>query len=218
MPAPQRAAATAPVLELWHGAQRWTHPPEIRPQRKGHYEAGPGIYLTTRYETARKYAKGGGSVLRIELAADLRWLDAAKLPVDTLREFVDGPPRLPRHRDIHADLDRTVERMGTPLIAVSTLVNLAFNWNALGGQAGIRLATWLTERGIDAALEFQNRNEDWVVVFNPKVIRLAVPTPAAQVDAMSGPDFPPVKVQLARLAAAPGADKGIAFSPTGARP
>ncbi len=28
-------------------------------QSKGRYESGPGLYLTTHYETARKYAKGG---------------------------------------------------------------------------------------------------------------------------------------------------------------
>lgn len=158
------------AIELWHGGRRWDGGPEVRPSRRGRYECGPGIYLTNRYDRARKYAAGGGVTLKVTLVDNVRWLEDANLPREVVEEFVRGAKGLLRKKDILEDLRKSVSRM-RDTVPASYLVNLCVNHDAAPGKAGVRLAEWLVEQGIDASLHSVNGREDWVVVFNPKVIR-----------------------------------------------
>ncbi|NBU17462.1 MAG: hypothetical protein EBS48_10745, partial [Actinobacteria bacterium] len=163
--------AAAPLV-LYHGAQRWEGPPSIVAHRKGHAEHGAGIYLTTSWERAASYAKGGGSVYRFEMSPDMRWLEDARLPAaDTVR-WVKSLPRLKRKADIVASLERTAGRVG-PSIPAEGLVAAFVNFGASAGQHGTSLAEYLVAHGIDASHVQPTMNEDWVVVFNPaKVLRV----------------------------------------------
>jgi 8-oxo-dGTP pyrophosphatase MutT (NUDIX family) len=171
-------------LVLYHGAQRWEGPPEIVAHRKGHAEHGPGIYLTTSYETAARYAKGGGSVYRIGLDPGVRWLQNARLPYAETAAWVKGLPRLRGKERILEGLARTAARVGSVLPA-EILVNQFVNADAASGQHGPALAAFLVAHGADAGHVSRSGNEDWVVVFNPQVIRSVTKVPAKQV----GPGF-----------------------------
>ena len=154
------------ALVFYHGSQRWEGPPKIVAHRKGHAEHGPGIYLTTSWETANKYAKGGGVVHRVKIDPDTRWLEDTKLPASDMRAFVKGLPRL-RHRDDILDtLVRMEARLG-PMLPAEYLVNAFVNRDVASGQHGPALAAFLTENGIDASHVRVHAGEDWVVVFNP---------------------------------------------------
>lgn len=164
-------------LVLYHGARRWEGPVEVRPARKGRTEHGPGLYLTTRYETARKY----GKVLRVTIRGDVRWLEDAALPLDETLEFVaKGLPRFGKRRALAEDLRTSAARMAVRLgpnaVPASVLVNLLVNDDGLSGANGPAVAGFLVRHGIDASLtgpafgSFGGHSEQWVVVFNPEVV------------------------------------------------
>ena len=159
-------------LVFYHGAQRWEGPPSIVAHRKGHAEHGAGIYLTTSWERAASYAKGGGSVYRFEVSPDMRWLEDARLPAAETVRWVKSLPRLKGKADIVASLERTAGRVG-PSIPAEGLVAAFVNFGGSAGQHGPSLAEYLVAHGIDASHVQPTVNEDWVVVFNPaKVLRV----------------------------------------------
>lgn len=187
------------MLELWHGGRRWEGDPEVRPPKKGRYECGPGIYLTNQYDRAYKYAKGGGVTTRVTLSDGVRWLEDAKLPLAVLQDYVRTARGMRQKVSILEDLQRCSDRESTELISVSRLVNLCINHEAVAGQQGVQLANWLVAQGIDASLHSVNGAEQWVIVFNPKVIRRHRAVSASAINGADR-DFQLVTVQLAASA------------------
>jgi len=171
-------------LVLYHGTGRgWTmleH--DIRPSAAKRMAWGPGFYLTTNPETARKYAKGGGRVLRFELDPELVLLGSratATLRFE-LAELLDFVARLPRkRREIAAGLQRIDERareagVQGPTVFAEALVNLAANEGALTGDVGPAIARWYVAHGVDGAVERSRGyagDEDWVILWNMRKIR-----------------------------------------------
>ena len=193
-----RAATTTPVV-LYHGAQRWEGAPEIVAHRKGHAEHGPGIYLTTSHETAARYAKGGGSVYRMELRPGVRWLQDAKLDKGPVLRWLKGLARLRGKEKLVAGVERVTARTGDTFPA-EILVNQFVNAGASSGQHGPALAAFLVENGVDASLTSPPmfggtggaHGEDWVIVFNPDVLRSVTKVPAREVGKQAPFDLPRV--------------------------
>ncbi len=171
---------------FYHGSQRWDGPPEIRKARKGQIEHGPGLYLTTSIDTARKYAKGGGVVLRFEIAMPLRWLEDARIPAKEMIRFVREAMPAPKAKRVKviADIERNAARFGdNPALLAGVLVNLLPYYEAVKGEGGPALARYLVERGIDAG-HVQTHGEDWVVLFNlDKIVQFNRVAPSVIEDA-----------------------------------
>lgn len=169
---------------MWHGGKRWEGSPEIRPARQGKYECGPGLYLTTSYLRARKYAAGGKVTTRVTLADGVRWLEQATLPLRELLDYVQTAPRVSNRKKLESDLIRYYADAAQSLdesCAVSRLVNLLINAESLSGKAGVHFANWLVSKGIDASLHSPMAGEQWVVVFNPDIICQHRVVPASRV-------------------------------------
>lgn len=187
------------IIRLWHGGKRWENPPQIRLAAKGRAECGSGIYLTTHYMTASKYAKGGGAVFMVELDANTSWLGDTRWPLEKLKHFTTTLPRLRNRAAILADLDRSGRRHPGEPIPVSYLVNLFVNHDVSHGESGRALTNWLAEEGVGASIEPQSGDEEWIVVFDPRsILRVRRLLPAE--DHLRYTDFPKVKAQLAALA------------------
>lgn len=161
--------SNAGTFQMWHGSKRWDGAPEIRPPRAGRYEAGPGIYFTTNYMTARKYAKGGGTTFLGTLDRSMRLAGEVLIPLDTALRFVKDAPRMRHKAEIADDLRSNTARRQADSIMATILINLVVNYEAGSGASGVALARFLREQGVDASLE-QQSNEDWLVVNNPQVI------------------------------------------------
>ena len=164
------------MIVLYHGSRRWSGPPQILPGSKGRSEHGPGIYLTTSIETARKYARGGGRVIRFEIRTPIRWIDdpGTRIPIEEMVSFLESIYRLRGRDKIIDDLERYAARVGRRDLPPSVLVNLMVNYDALVGEAGPRIAAFLVSHGIDAAIDARGQ-EDWVVLFNPDLVLRAEP-------------------------------------------
>lgn len=160
------------TFQMWHGSKRWDGNPEVQAPRKGHYEAGPGIYFTTHYSTASRYAKGGGSVMLAEIDRNLRLADTVLIPLETVICFVQDCPRMRHKREIIADLKGNAARHHAESIYAEILVNLVVNWEAGAGHVGLAVAKFLREQGVDALLDrSRSGGENWLVVINPSVIK-----------------------------------------------
>lgn len=162
-------------LVLWHGGHRWEGPPEVRPSRKGRVLEGPGLYLSTSAATARHFAKGGGSIIRLEIERPIRWLYGKPTPTvsaDEMAEWVRNRERLRSKKEIVADIERYAARIESVDVPLFVLVNLMSHYNAIVGAQGPALANFLVEHGVDASLEKPGGDEDWVVLYNTdKVLR-----------------------------------------------
>ncbi|NTF17329.1 hypothetical protein G6L37_02635 [Agrobacterium rubi] len=161
-------------IKLWHGSRRWEGYPEIRPGKKGQYECGPGIYCTTNLNTASKYSKGGGRIMRFTLDAELGWLEDVRVPLDDALTFLQGS-RLHKKRilaqDVAATFDRNEHVRDSGMLPLTYVVNLAIYHECLSGAGGPELAEWLVDNGAQASLYRMSGKEDWVVIFDPLVIK-----------------------------------------------
>lgn len=157
-------------LVVYTGTQVWVGRPEIRASRKGRTEHGPGIYFTTRLQTARKYAKGRGTVLRVEIDPSFTWLEDAIVPLPALTEWVEREPRLRHRAEILQDLHERAGRGLAPGEArAASLLNLLVHYDALTGSHGPSFAEHLARMGIGAS-HVRQSGEDWVVLFDPSKV------------------------------------------------
>jgi hypothetical protein len=157
-------------IRMWHGSKQWGGPPEVRGPRKGRYEVGPGIYLTTSYMRARGYSKGGGSTVLVTIRPNINFAHKVKIPLTEALEFLKSMPRLKKRKEIAQDVQMNAERSGRDWVSAEVIINLFVNYEAGAGDAGVILARWLVSKGVDATLHNETRNEDWVVVINPSII------------------------------------------------
>lgn len=187
-------------LYAYHGGRRWEGGGgEIRPCRPGRYECGPGIYLTNAYATAQKYAKGGGVVQMVAIPADINWLEDALISLAEAEAFVSGRARMKNRDRVIEDLRRVADRRPAAdgMLPAEVLRNLSVNHDSLGADHGPALAAWFADRGIQASLNRQNGQEDWLVIFEPRIMVASVLQPG-DVD-HSNPDLPPIREQLADI-------------------
>lgn len=187
-------------IYAYHGGRRWEGGgAEIRPCRPGRYECGPGIYLSTCYTTAQRYAKGGGVVQLVAIPADVCWLEDTRVSLADAEAFISSRARL-RNRDrVLDDLRRVADRQPAAdgMLPAEVLRNLSVNHDILGSDHGPALAAWFVGQGIQASLNRQSGREDWLVVFEPQIMIASVLQPT-DVD-HSDPDLPTISDQLAEF-------------------
>ncbi len=157
-------------IKLYHGGGLWgTEGPTLFPSKKGRYESGNGIYLTTKYETARKYAKGGKVVLAVYIDSNFTKINQVKLPAEDIISFIKSVPQMRKKKEISNDILQYASRTGG-LVPLSVLNNLVVNHEAGSGAVGLFLNKFFVQNGVD--LEIQNQSgEDWVIVFDTSIIK-----------------------------------------------
>ncbi len=169
------------TMTLWHGGRglQFNHM-EMLPAKKGRWEYGPGLYLTTHYDRARDYAKGGGTVYKVivEKGTELSQVDVELTDaIDFVNRYVIGKHR----KDIINDLKNNFNRSG--ILKLAILINLCINYDALSSKNTVDLRKFIIEKGADYEISkgYGGRSETIVIVFNPSVIKKVIPTKAADV-------------------------------------
>lgn len=169
------------TLTFFHGAHRWTglsREPVASKSRKS-AEHGPGLYLTTNPATARKYAKGGGVVVKFDVDANLRLLGDARLSAREMVAFVRGVPRLRNREAIVADIERASERMKRDDIPAAVLLNLMHYYGTAFGEPGLAALRFYLSHGIDGDIvtgvgeggDGGRHHEQWLVLYNLDKVR-----------------------------------------------
>lgn len=157
------------IINLWHGGRDLHlsyHKPKVC--AKGRWEHGPGLYLTTHYETARKYAKGGGTTYKVELELG-NHIKNIDIHIDNVLYFVKKNVIKSKQKDIIDDLHNNMKRSQTmAFINAEVIVNLCVNYEALKGEQTVELNRFLVENNVDYGTEnnFGGRGETVCVVYN----------------------------------------------------
>lgn len=193
-------------LQIWHGSRRWDGWPEIRASKKDRYEFGPGIYCTTNLNTATKYSKGGGRIVRFTLDPEITWLEDAKVPFELVQDFVRNSKHIGKRRILADDLSRAFDKhehlRNSGEIPLTYLVNLAINNECLSGKGGPEMAEYLVDNGVMASLYRKSVNDDWVVIFDTRAILKFEPLTSKQID-WQNDELPSIRDQIAALSQAP---------------
>lgn len=168
-----RSSGKAPLV-YYHGGHNWEGPPTVRPSKSAKVAVhGPGLYLTSNRDTAARYAKGGGAVMRIEVEPDLRLVEDVDIPVEEMLAFVQGVYGMRHKKEISDDLRAYAARRSRALIPANVLGNLMNHYGVAFGKPGAALVEFYLRHGIDADLvdyvlfSGMDRDEKWLVLYNP---------------------------------------------------
>ncbi len=168
------------TFTMWHGGRSLhTDYNEMRSNPRGRWEHGPGIYLTNRLETARKYAKGGGKIYKVlcRIGTDI---SDVTITLNDAMPFVDRYVVKRKRAQFIEDLERSESRH-SGRIPIETVVNLSLNDNAISSPDTMALRKFLIQHGVDyiRVNGYGGRgSENLVVIVNPDIIeRVTIMTP-----------------------------------------
>lgn len=180
-----------PLLNFWHGARKWQDPPQLKAGRKSRYEHGVGIYLTNTLQRAISYSKGGGSLVLFGIDPSVRLLENTSASMEEIQEGLDTLPRLRNRHTIESFLTSVAqERFFNGNIPLQYVLNELINTENLGGAKGIEFSQWLVHKGVDATVHKVSAQENWMVVFNPAVVKTSKVFGKATAHHIG--DFPPL--------------------------
>ena len=160
-------------LTLWHGGRDLESSyHEVRSHKGGRWEHGPGLYLTTSYSTAARYAKGGGKLYKVTVGDGTDIADVT-ISVEDATAFVNRYVKASKRKEMLADLRNNMSRRQSDRINAEALVNLCLNCDAIQNTKTGDLRQFLIGQGADYAKvrNYGGSNENVLVVINPKIIK-----------------------------------------------
>lgn len=173
------------TLTLWHGGRDLEYNyRSFQSSRKGSWEHGPGIYLTTHYERASSYAKGGGKTYLVEFNEGNN-IDNVKIPLNQIYEFVNLYVIKKKAKEvIDCIKDNSNRTSDGESIKASYFLNILINFDAISPSKTDKLNQFLVDSGADYSIvdNFGGRPETVFVIFNNQLINKVKFVPAKQVD------------------------------------
>lgn len=161
-------------IELWHGGRELEYSySEFGGTKKGRWEYGPGLYLTTHYMRARDYAKGGGSTYRVQIEEGQE-LQKILVDITDVNDFVSKYIIKNKQKRILESLYDNLQRgNSSSQIKLEILVNLIINDEAISNTKTKILNSYLVEKGADYSIvkRYGGREETVLVLFNRAKIK-----------------------------------------------
>ena len=156
-------------LVLWHGGNLDEAFDETMAHKKGRWEYGPGLYLTTHYDTAKKYAKGSRKLYRITIAQGRDAWDV-NLEWESVVGFIKEHCIRSKQKDVTARLER-LKKDTNGVKAAWFVASLANNEAIASSKSGI-MRKFLVDSGVD--YEIVDNAFGWgermIVLYNMKKI------------------------------------------------
>lgn len=176
------------TLTLWHGGDLETFQEAVS-HKKGRWEFGPGLYLTTHYDTARKYSKGSRKLYKVVVkkGTDIREVDLQWSIIDEfisvwvikkkLKEVTERLRKFRRNDKVNADI----------------FVNVIVNEEAIKNVDTDKLRNFLVANGVDYSIQDSafGWHERMLVLFNMKnIVSKTIVKPSDKIDEFDLPvDF-----------------------------
>ena len=155
-------------LNFWHGGNLDSYN-DVIAQKNGRYEYGPGLYLTTHYGTAMKYAKGNRKLylITVEKGNDI---NDSFLNISDINFFIKKYVLNSKKIEILKRLEKFTKN---DLVKSYIFNNIILNEKAVKPSNTKYLREFYVEKGID--YEIINNpfgwGEDMMVLYNMKKIK-----------------------------------------------
>jgi hypothetical protein len=169
------------TMNFWHGGNLDEYN-EIISQKNGRYEYGPGLYLTTRWDTAKKYSKGSRKLYLITVENGNEISDVL-LDRNMVNEFISDYIIKSKQKEIIKHLnDHTKDNV----INASIFNNVVLNSKGLPSSRTNLLRSFLVENDIDYEMvnnPFGFSSERMLVLYNmKKIVNTIVVKPNYEID------------------------------------
>lgn len=160
-------ATGVPTMDFWHGGNLDDYS-DIIAQKSGRYEYGSGLYLTTKYDVAIKYAKGSRKLYKVTIEAGNE-ISKSFVEFEKLAAFVKGYVSAPKRKGI---LDRLSSHMKDGKVRASIFNTILLNEKAISPSKTYNLRSFYIDNGIDYEIvdNAYGWGEKMVVLYNMKKI------------------------------------------------
>ena len=155
------------TMNFWHGGNLDDYN-DIIAQKNGRYKYGAGLYITTCYGTAKKYAKGSRKLYLVTVEKGLDIADAF-LDLEKVKEFVSMYVIGSKRKIL---MDRLVKYTDDDKVVADVFNNIILNEEAIKSTNTRYLRNFFVESGIDYEIvdnPFGYR-EKMMVLYNMKKI------------------------------------------------
>ena len=155
-------------MQFWHGGDLDNYD-DIIAQKNGRYEYGPGLYLTTHYDTAKKYAKGRRKfyIISVEKGNDI---NKSLLDINRVKEFINKYVIKSKQKEI---LQRIEKYNKENTIKGYIFNNILLNEKVLSPRNTSNLRQFLIDNGVDYEIVDNpfGWGEKMMVLYNMKKIK-----------------------------------------------
>jgi 8-oxo-dGTP pyrophosphatase MutT (NUDIX family) len=174
------ASSSSQTLTLWHGGNLEIDKDSVS-HKRGRWEFGPGLYMTTHYDTARKYSKGSRKLYQITISQGTDIRDVY-FPIKVCLNFVDDFVIRSKKKDI---VERLNSRTTDGKINADTFLNIMINEGAVKNTDTDKLREFIVINGVDYSIQDNafGWHERMVVLFNTKkIINKKIVTPKDKIE------------------------------------
>lgn len=160
-------------LKMWHGGRIDSKSDLFNQfsQSGGRYEYGPGMYLTTHFDTAAKYAKGSRKIYLIELSPSGTNIDDVVIPMSEAEAAIKmfASPKA-KQKEVLSHLHKRYS--DKPQIPLSKVVTFLINFEAIRPNKTGAFREWIVSQGADYSLVDNpfGWGETMAVVYNTGII------------------------------------------------
>lgn len=154
---------------FWHGGNL-DDMSDYSHHKKGRYEYGPGLYLTTSYTVASKYAKGNRK-LYIVTVADGNDISDVRIPENEAIEFTKKYVVKSERQFIISSLKSGIERRGA--LHGDAFMTMIINCDGIKGTNVERMKDFILSHGGDYHMVSSpfGYGENMMVLYNNDLIR-----------------------------------------------
>lgn len=158
---------------LWHGGRDLESGfREIIAHKSGRWEYGPGLYLTTHWQTATKYAKGSNKLYLVTIRKGTELKDV-NLSLEVMKEFLMTHGIRKKAPEVLQVIEKNMSRTNKTELNGQTFVNILINYEAITNVKTAALRQFLINQGATYSTvgSFGGFHDNYVVVvIDPRAI------------------------------------------------